>query len=159
MSNSDKPWEADSQPTEPANAGTEIPPKPEVDINQTIGRWWAIKQKLQMLNFEEKTLRSAIVKHFFPDPVEGTNTQDMPKGWKLKLTHKLERKIDEAALDAVLEKLPEGSRDKLVRFKPELNKRGYNALHEVQKEIFEEALITKPASPQLTLVEPKEKKI
>ena len=46
---------------------------------------------------KEQALRKEIMALFFPAPEEGTNKVDLGAGWTLKATHKIDRKIDEAA--------------------------------------------------------------
>jgi hypothetical protein len=85
---------------------------------------------------------------------------DLDQGWTLKLTHKIDRKVDEAALPAVQEQLRllEINPDPLVKMKPDLDTKAYKALKLVNPDaakVFEQALIIKPASPTLELVAPK----
>lgn len=108
----------------------------------------------------EQALRKEVAKLFFPDPTEGTNSTDLAQGWKLKLTHKIDRKVDEAALAAVKEELRklDINPDPLVRFKPELDTKAYKALKLVNEDatkIFDQALVIKESSPTLELVAPK----
>ena len=92
----------------------------------------------------------------FPNPVEGTNKYPLSDGWVLKMTYRIERKIDEAALALNLARLTENniSADKLVVKKPELSKRAYNGLTVEEKLIFDECLIIKPGSASLEIVLP-----
>ena len=108
----------------------------------------------------EQELRKEVAALFFDAPEEGTNTLDLAQGWKLKLGYKLDRKLDEAALPAVCEQLRAVgfNPDTLLRYKPELEIKSYRALDASTKAVFDAALTTKPASPTLELVAPKEKK-
>ena len=108
----------------------------------------------------EMELRKEVAKLFFNDPTEGTNNLPLSRGWKLKLTHKLDRKLDESALPTVCQKLRDlgFNPDLLFRNKPELVLAEYRTLDDANKAVFDEALTTKPASPTLELVAPKEKK-
>lgn len=123
---------------------------------QLLAQWAQIYQALADLKQKENQLRRSIFGDIFPDPKEGTNTAEMPKGYKLKGTHKIDRKVDEAALAAVLKQLPEGSDDQLIRRKPELILKPYRALTEEHRNIFDQALIIKPGMPQLEIIPPKE---
>ena len=93
----------------------------------------------------------------FTEPKEGVNRVDIANGWKLKADYKYYRNIDEAALPAILKQLPEGSADRLVKYKPELKVRDYKALTEEQRKIFDEALVIKPGTPSLSIESPKQK--
>jgi hypothetical protein len=111
---------------------------------------------------KEQALRKEVSAMFFPDPVEGVNTIELPSGWKLKLTHKIDRKIDETVLQAVLTELRSKgiNFDTVVNMKPELATKTYKAMMISNKEavkVFDTCLTIKPASPTMELVEPKEK--
>lgn len=112
---------------------------------------------------KEQELRKQVAALFFPEPKEGANTLDLAQKWKLKLTYKIDRKIDEAALAAVKEQLTEQgiSIDTLLTYKPALATTAYKSLLAVNPlavKIFDQALVIKPASPTLELVPPKEAK-
>src|SRR5512135_1114515 len=95
-----------------------------------IGQWQQMQAQLSALKDSEMKLRKEIFAECFPSPTEGTNTTDMPEGWKLKGTYKLERKLDEAALPAVVAELHKHkvSTDALIRYKPELSITAYRTL-------------------------------
>jgi len=114
----------------------------------------------KVLVAKEQELRKEIAALFFLEPTEGTNKVELEQGWTLKLTHKIDRKVDEAALPAVQEQLRllEINPDPLVKMKPDLDTKAYKALKLVNPDaakVFEQALIIKPASPTLELVAPK----
>lgn len=111
----------------------------------------------------EMALRKEVVALFFPSPKEGTNNAELPANWKLKYTHKIDRKVDEAAIDAVKIKLREMqvNPDPLLRTLHEVAVTEYKSLIQINPaaaKVFESALIIKPGSPTLELVPPKEKK-
>lgn len=109
---------------------------------------------------QEQELRKAVMAEFFPVPKEGVNSLDMGQGWTLKGIYKIDRKVDEAALPAVKEKLRElgVNADTLIKYKPEVAITIYKALPEQARLIFDTALTIKPGSPTLELIPPKEKK-
>jgi hypothetical protein len=109
----------------------------------------------------EMTLRKQVMETFFPKPDEGVNTLEMGNGWKLKGTHKLDYKVDEAMLEHVNVKLRElgENPDLLIERKPTLKLSQYRDLVKRNKDaslIFTQALTIKPASPTVELVAPKE---
>lgn len=109
----------------------------------------------------EQSLRKEVMALFFPEPVEGTNKFDLEAGWSLKATHKIERKVDEAALPAVLQQLREMgvNPDLLIRAVPALETKAYKSLAQINPDaahVFEQALTIKPGSPTVELVAPKE---
>lgn len=108
----------------------------------------------------EQALRKEVMALFFPEPVEGTNTFELEAGWSFKATHKIERKVDEAALPAVLQQLREMgvNPDPLIRTKPDLDTKAYKSLVQINPDaahVFEQALTIKPGSPTVELVPPK----
>jgi hypothetical protein len=112
---------------------------------------------------KEQELRKQVASLFFTEPKEGVNTIDLAQKWKLKLTYKVDRKVDEASIAAVKEQLTEMgiSIDTLLQYKPSLATSAYKSLVDVNPlagKIFDQALIIKPASPTLELVPPKEAK-
>jgi hypothetical protein len=109
---------------------------------------------------KEQALRKEIMALFFPAPEEGTNKVDLGAGWTLKATHKIDRKIDEAALPAVFQQLREMgvNPDLLVRAVPALETKAYKSLAQINPDasrVFEQALTIKPGSPTLELIPPK----
>lgn len=108
----------------------------------------------------EQALRKEVMALFFPEPVEGTNKFELEAGWSLKATHKIERKVDEAALPAVLQQLREMgvNPDPLIRTKHDLDTKAYKSLAQINPDaahVFEQALTIKPGSPTVELVPPK----
>ena len=134
--------------------GKELPKDP----NLRLLAWHELQALQKKLRVIEMDLRKEMTAHFFDVATakEGTNTADIGNGWKVRYKHGLDRKCDEAAFEAVFAKLPEGSKETLIKFKPEVNIKGYRALPEESRKIFEECLIIKPSSPALELVAPKE---
>ena len=108
----------------------------------------------------EQALRKEVMALFFPEPVEGTNKFELEAGRSLKATNKIERKVDEAALPAVLQLLREMgvNPDPLIRTKPDLDTKAYKSLVQINPDaahVFEQALTIKPGSPTVELVPPK----
>jgi hypothetical protein len=111
---------------------------------------------------KEQVLRKKVSDEFFPEPEEGVNTIELAGGWKLKLTHKIDRKLDEAALPAIQAQLKEMgiNFDTVVRYKPDLDTKVYKSMKTHNAEaikVFDQCLTIKPASPTMELVEPKGK--
>jgi len=117
-------------------------------------KWHQVQTELKTLKEIEAVLRKELFEASFPAPHEGVNKLELNNGWLLKGNYKLYRKIDEAALGAVVSKLPEGSKERLVRYNPSLNLKEYKKLVDVHRTIFDEALIIKPGSPSLDIMLP-----
>ena len=99
----------------------------------------------------ELELRKAICKALVPKPKEGTN-KGVHDGREFVYTNKINVDIDMAALPAVLKKLPKGTEDLCVNYNPKLIKAGYKGLPKHLQKIFDQALIRKPGTPQLTML-------
>lgn len=108
---------------------------------------------------KEQKLRKEIFELFFPEPNEGTNTLELPEGWKLKGVYKLTRNIDDSALSTVMGMLRDVgvNPDTLVQWKPSLKLATYKELTAEQRNLMDDAIICKPGSPTIELVAPKEK--
>ena len=128
-----------------------------MDLHTKIGLWNDLQKQLASIKEQEATLRSEIFQEVFPAPAEGTNTVDMPMGWKLKGTYKLNRSFDESALPAILEQLRKKKvkMDGIVLYKPSLDTRAYRAMDPEHRHLLEQAMVIKPGMPSLELVAPK----
>lgn len=117
-------------------------------------------QEQAHLVIEERQLRQEVFALAFPTPKEGTNNADLPEGWTLKGTLKIDRKIDEAVLPQVKEQLRAlgFNPDPVVKYKPELVTKDYKAMPEEIRKVFDTALTIKPALPTIELAPPKEPK-
>lgn len=120
----------------------------------------AIKESFAAKVKEEQELRRKAIELAFPEAKEGTNTLDLGNGWRLKANVKISRKVDEAALPAVKEKLAEMhvNADRLINYKPDLVLKEYRTLTKEQQVVMDEALEIKPSMPELALLEPAKEK-
>lgn len=124
-----------------------------------LEEWYVLQDKIAKLKASEMLLRTKIFKFFFPTPVEGTNTAELPDGFALKGQYKIQRDIDQGAFEALKDRLREAgiNADKLVRWKPELTMKEYRALTEEERQLADQFLIVKPGAPSLEIVQPKRK--
>lgn len=131
-------------------------PEQEVTL-EDLGTWYKMKEELDKLKTNELLLRRRLFRHYFPSPKEGTNTEKLPDGYQLKGTHKIDRKVDEAALATLTATMQEqGIRvDELFVYKPSLSMTGYKELTAEQRLLADQCLIIKPGAPSLAIVEPK----
>ncbi len=114
-----------------------------------------IAKKCDPLIEEEMALRKELTAILFPNAVEGTNTLDLPDGWKIKLVHTVDRKLDEAALDATFAQLHPGWKDVLLRYVPRLNMEAFREAHpDMQRFIQASCLTEKPNAPKFDIIEP-----
>lgn len=124
-----------------------------------LAKWWQLSKQLAELRAEEMALRKEIFEECFPSPREGVNDYPLEAGYVLKGTYKLDRKLDEAALDSLAKELREEGVpvDSLVVYKPSLVTKEYRELTEEQRILFEQVITIKPASPSMAIVLPKKK--
>lgn len=125
------------------------------DFHLLLTDWQELSKKIATLKQTESAMRTKLMTNFFPDAEEGTNTFDLGNLWKLKGVRKITRKCDEASFEAVFEELPEGMKDSLIKFKPELVGKEYKKLSVEHKKIFDQCLIIKDGMPSLKVVPPK----
>lgn len=130
-------------------------------VAEIYREWQEVSLWLDTAKAREMELRKQLCATFFPEPVEGTNNAFAEidgKKYAVKVGHKLNRKLDPAALDAVMPEL--GKLDPalcelgvLIKYEAELVKKGYNALTDEQRKIFEQALTITEGAPELTITE------
>jgi hypothetical protein len=125
-----------------------------MEYMQALSRWQELTATIKHLQSEERTLREGLFAGTFPSPEEGTNTYELPDGRIVKGTYKLNRKLLEDALPAVLKKLKMAKKDAPIRTKVELDLKGYRDLSDKDRHVFDEALDIKPALPTLEVVQP-----
>ncbi len=129
-------------------------------LMKTLKEWEAAKvaaEEAKLVIARELELRQKVVKMFFPEAKEGTNSMDMNAGWKLKAVYKLTRKVDAAALTTMLPVLREKAVpvDTLFQWKPELKVSVYREMTPEQLALIDQVITTSPASPELQLIPPK----
>lgn len=140
---------------------------------QEVFEWYEVTEQLSKLKQKEGLLRARVWRHLVPVPSEGTNTVELAanpifagidtQGFVFKGQHKINRDIDEAALQVLGPKFLERTIDgkpaplplaSLVKWKPELVLREYRKLTTEETHDFDQVLIVKPGSPQCEIVLP-----
>ena len=152
---------------------SEVDKAPEVkepasieEINAASAIWNKAKKALERAKDSENEARLALVKLAFPNGLaEGTNTFDLAGKWKLKVTGVVNRKVDEAALPAILDRIKKQfdgyDASDLVKWSPELKTGDYKSLlksHPKIIKLFDNALTIKGtdlSTPQLKIEEAK----
>jgi hypothetical protein len=131
---------------------------PKNDVTkEDIATWYKMHQQLGKLKSAEMLLRNKIFKGLWLEPVEGTNKYELDKGFVLKATYPITRKVDIALLTTMSPELRTAGImvDNLVKYKPELVVAVYRTLTTEQQQSFDRILEIKPGSPQLEIVQPK----
>lgn len=159
---------------------------PVVDPLAELAEWFALKARIAAecapLVEQERAKRARLFAHFFPTPVEGTNTFVLPDGYRVKGTYPIERKVDQALVDTLrglrLQDLPPElvdelhidraqhqpdelvvkalmlSLDGLLAYEPKLQTKPYRALTAEQTKLFDRCLTSKPGSISMEVVDP-----
>lgn len=117
-----------------------------------VAQWLEIGEQLAALKKKEMQMRKEIFAQLFPKPEEGANAAEF-FGIPVTGTHKLNRNLDEAALDAVMAELPEDSPYRqdgvLIKYKAAFVMDTYRAMPEKERKIFEQALKIEEGAPTL----------
>ncbi len=132
----------------------------QAEMFKQLQLWNEAKEKLKIIKDQEMVLRKECLKMAFPDGKTGANTMPLGGGWKLTGTYKLNYSFDESTLDLAIHALAEVGVDtkELIRVKREPAMTAVNKMSKDTRKILEAAMITKPGTPTLVLVEPKAKK-
>lgn len=122
-----------------------------------LAAWNDIKSKITELEAQEVEMRKDLFATAFPNPEEGSkyNKIDLPNGYMLQGDYKINRRVDEAALDVVRKEMDPIYFGRTFRFKPELSKSGFKDLPDEQKRIASQAIIAAPGTPSLAIVQKK----
>lgn len=129
------------------------------ELSDKLQEYLRVNKEAGILADKAKKLRLEIAKLAFPNPREGSNTLALGNGYKLKVEHKINRRIDVAALTMFKDTF-EGADikvDDLVRYKPELTVGNFKKLSEEKQRIFGQCLTITEGTPTVELVEPKAK--
>ncbi len=126
----------------------------KIDIKPFLTEWYALQKQLKQVKEDEMELRKFIFQALFPDPQVGVNTYGLGDGYFVKATHKLNRSIDMAALNAGRDTFDaeDIDLDKLIKYTPDLSMTEYNKLTDEQKKVFDFCLVIKEGSPSLEIV-------
>lgn len=148
---------------------------PPVDENLALfAEWQKVKHWMEQAKATEQSLRQKLLDKLYNDKLtpagclpEGTTKSALPVfGGELvaSVSCSYERKVLVESLKPAVVKLLDPTlegeardqaaaalEERLVRWKPELAKAEWNKLSDTEKAAFDEALSTKPGSPQLTV--------
>lgn len=131
--------------------------KPSKSFLNKLEQWNALKSQLADLTEQERALRVELFGLAFPNPEEGSkyNKLDLPNGYMLQGDYKINRRVDEAALDTVRKQMDPIAFGRTFRFKPDLITAGLRDLSDDQRAIASQAIIAAPGTPTLAIVQKK----
>ena len=114
-----------------------------------LQEWYEAQQQLQALKEKEARLRKAVAESFAVEKdFAGTKKRPLGNGWTLEASWSLTYKMPEL-LDKGID--PRA----VVRWKPELDKRNYNALTPEQQQVMNLCMEVKQGMPTMKVVAPK----
>ena len=169
---------------EGVSAPAETPEAFEARRNAEIQHWMASKETFENAKNNEMDYRQKVTATCFPNPTKGTQRYELGRGYKLKLVYGWNYTLgDKDLIDpATNQKIPIATQvsaledeiaalgnegpylaERLIRWKPELVAAEYEKLNmeypieKAVKELIDDILTVKPASPQLVFEEPKAK--
>lgn len=120
---------------------------------ETLARWQTLKETISKLQGEERALREGLFDGAFENPKEGTNTMEMPDGRKLKGVYKINRIVDEEALEGL--HLTPTQMKSMFRAKHSLRITAYKELDTKGRKVIDAVLVSKPGLPTLSVIEAK----
>lgn len=123
-----------------------------------IKEWYEAQKNLDKWKNLESDLRDQVAKEFFDDAKEGTTKIPIDEDVTLVCDQRYNYTLDHDKVPTLLNKLPRGLKNTLVRKKFELVKKVYDIIDVQYKEIFDECLTVKPGKPQIKLVFGKKEK-
>lgn len=125
-----------------------------------LQQWKEAAEQLVIARNRESDLRKQVIEAFSTISTEmhsGVENIDVGWGFDLKITHKLDYKLDDAGIDAALEAIErdiehgELLAERLVSWKPSISVREYGALPAAAKVIIDRVLTIKPAAKSVEL--------
>jgi hypothetical protein len=118
--------------------------------------WQKTAAEAKRLATEERKLRDALCAAAFPKPTEGVNKRELVDGRIFKMTHKINRSVDEAAIPAMREALAKATNevtfDDIFKTKIDLQVGPYKKLAPELLVIVNEAVVSKPGAPTIEVI-------
>lgn len=127
-------------------------------LYDAIDAWHKKSAELAKCIADEKVLRQALCDTYFPTPREGTNKMLIGFGMELKMDFRINRKIDEVALDAAIagKMINPDTITECIKYKPTLSATGWKALDDDDRKLFADIVTETPGTPGLELFKPKQ---
>lgn len=90
-----------------------------LDARAILSAWYEANAELQAIKYRETQLRMMAFQKYFPDPKEGTNSQELGDGFLLKADHKFNYKLGKFIKNDAGEKI-DGLEDALTRYEKDV---------------------------------------
>jgi len=122
----------------------------EIDV------WNKVTKELADLVQREKELRQQFADKYFATASEGTNKLPVGHGFELQLDMRINRKVNESALDMAIQGklLTAEEVDAVIKYKPEVSVGAYKKLPKEARDKFGDIITETPGTPGLKLHKP-----
>lgn len=123
-----------------------------------LQEWYEAQQQLQALKEKEARLRKLVAESFDVEKdFAGTKKRPLGNGWTLEASWSLTYKVLPDVVEELMPELLDKGIDPraVVRWKPELDKRNYNALTPEQQQVMNLCMEVKQGMPTMKVVAPK----
>lgn len=127
----------------------------QLTYEQTLARWYELKQTIAHLQAEERTLREGLFQGTFPDPKEGVNTHKLEDGTQVKGTYRLNRKVDVEEWEKIRPILTAEEEENVFKVSVSLMTGAYKKLADDRVAIIDKCLTITPGLPSLDVKPPK----
>lgn len=128
------------------------------ELYTALDRWHKTATKAAELSAQEMEMRKAITERWFKDCGEGTNNMILDYGKVLKADIKINRKVDEAQLDALKSKAHSTGQtsllvaiESLFAYKPSLRVGEWKELDPKERKKFADIITESPGAPSLKI--------
>lgn len=123
---------------------------------EMLDEWQVAAAEAKRWQAREKELRDRIFQSTFEAPKEGVNKYTLPDGRQVKATHKLYRKLDEAAYpsirEAIINTFGMDPEEGVIKRKPEVSVSAYKKLPAEIRNVLDDAIVAKAGSPSIEIV-------
>lgn len=126
--------------------------------NGQIMEWAANAKELARLKALEMKQRNELFGLVFLTPKKGTNNFKLGGDWLLKAVTGTETSLEVTSFELLREKLIADAPEvvaAVIKYKPALDMKAYNALSDAERAQFDDCVVTKPKAITLELVPPK----
>lgn len=123
----------------------------DADLATLVVACFHLKQQKDHIAEAEAVYRNEIARRLNSE-LEGTVTHKDIPGYKVTVTNKLTRRIEEDSFNAAVEDNPEWL-DDLISFAPKLSLSEYRRLDDDERAAIDQCLVIKPAAPSVKIEE------
>lgn len=141
----------------PIAAASSMSEETKLDLYKDVALFHELTNKIAALQEQEKELRLTMDTKWFDNPREGVNKIDLEFGKSLQLTHRINRKVDAAALDAAITTgvISPDLSTQVVEYKPGVKVGEWKKLSPGERDCFVGVITEEAGMPGLKIETPK----